>query len=345
MTNPVFETLLSLLNQGQNAVLATIVEEEGSSPRGAGAQMLISVEGLAAGTIGGGAAEGAALELAETLLAERRSALQSFRLRHDPKVRDNPVCGGNISVLLQFIDHGDEAWRAVTKTLLARQAEKQPSWLALRLDGGAPALLDGKGIRLAGFTETTDELPCAPTSCATLENGRFLLPLSPGERAVIFGGGHCSKALAPLLGTVGFRVTVFDDRRSFVTKERFPTAETLIVGDYLHIAGSLTLTEEDYVVVMTNGHQHDYEVQEQVLRTPLAYIGVIGSRTKTAYVNQRLREAGFREEVIQQIHAPIGTAIGAVTPEEIAVSIAGEMIWERSRLRKNAAPGSEKGPK
>lgn len=338
MTNAVFETLLSLLDQGQDAVLATIVEEEGSSPRGAGAQMLAGADGLAAGTIGGGAAEGAALELAGELLEQKRSALQSFRLRHDPKARENPVCGGEISVLLQFIGHEDADWRGVTAALLARREEQKQSWLVLRLDGGAPALLDEKGACLAGSAKTAEGIPCAPASRAVLENGLFLLPLSPGERAVIFGGGHCSRALAPLLETVGFRVTVFDDRPEFVTRERFPAAEALIAGDYLRIADFLTLTAADYVVVMTSGHQHDYEVEEQVLRGPLAYIGVIGSRTKTAYVNQRLREAGIGEEAIRRVHSPIGTAIGAATPEEIAVSIAGEMILERSRLRREEGP-------
>ena len=89
------------------------------------------------------------------------------------------------------------------------------------------------------------------------------------------------------------------------------------------------------MVVMTNGHSHDYEVQEQVLRGRLAYIGVIGSRAKTAAVNAKLRAAGVPEEAIASVHTPIGTAIKAVTPEEIAVSIAGEMIYVRA-LRREA---------
>lgn len=337
--NQLYETLLALLDRGRDAVLATIVAEEGSSPRGAGAQMLIGPEGLAAGTIGGGAAEGAAIELAGKLLKERRSVLRDFRLRYDPKARENPVCGGDISVLLQFIGHEDEGWRSVTAALLTRLSGKERCWLVLRTDGRTPALLDERERLLAG------EAPAA--SCAlscsrsVLAEGFFSLPLSPGERAVIFGGGHCARALAPLLGTVGFRVTVFDDRPDFVTSERFPTAETLVLGDFLHIGETLALTGEDYVVVMTTGHQHDYEVELQVLRGPApAYIGVIGSRTKTAYVNGRLREAGIPESAIRRVHSPIGTAIRAVTPEEIAVSIAGEMILERARLRGDGASHS-----
>ena len=127
-----------------------------------------------------------------------------------------------------------------------------------------------------------------------------------------------------------------DCRPEFADPARFPEAEQVLCGDYLRIADYLTLTAEDYVVVMTNGHSHDFEVQKQVLRGPLAYIGVIGSRTKTAAVNQRLRDCGIPEEVLRQVHAPIGTAIKAVTPAEIAVSIAGEMICQRATRREAA---------
>lgn len=97
------------------------------------------------------------------------------------------------------------------------------------------------------------------------------------------------------------------------------------------------LTAEDYVVVMTNGHVHDLEVQEQALRKTLAYIGVIGSRTKIAAVNEQLRDAGIPEEAIETVHTPIGTPIRAVTPEEIAVSIAGEMICQRAIRREGSS--------
>ena len=143
------------------------------------------------------------------------------------------------------------------------------------------------------------------------------------------------KTGAPLLKTVGFRVTVMDCRPEYTDPADFPAAERIICGDYLHIDQYLELGSEDYVVVMTNGHSYDFDVLEQALRKKLAYIGVIGSRKKTAVVNQRLRDAGVSEEGIAQNHTPIGTAIKAVTPAEIAVSIAGEMIYERA-LRREA---------
>ena len=164
----------------------------------------------------------------------------------------------------------------------------------------------------------------------------IVLPLPVGERAVIFGAGHIARALTPLLRTVGFRPVVVDDRPGFATAEHFPQADRTICGDFDRISDYLTLTPEDYVVIMTNGHEHDFQAEVQVLRGETAYVGVIGSRKKTAFVNQRLREAGIPEEKIAFVHTPVGTPIKAVTPEEIAVSIAGEMICVRAARREAA---------
>ena len=117
----------------------------------------------------------------------------------------------------------------------------------------------------------------------------------------------------------------------------FPDAEQVVCGDFRNIAGTLPLSPEDYVVVMTSGHLHDLEIQEQILRQELAYVGVIGSRAKIAAVNARLREAGISEEKLHTVHAPVGTPIKAVTPAEIAVSITGEMIYERACRREDPA--------
>ena len=159
----------------------------------------------------------------------------------------------------------------------------------------------------------------------------MVLPV--GERALIFGAGHIAKALVPLLHTVGFRPVVFDDRPELATKESFPQADEVICGDFERIEDYVTIQPEDYVVIMTNGHEHDFQAEVQVLRRETAYVGVIGSRKKTAFVNRRLREAGIGEAAIASVHTPIGTAIKAVTPEEIAVSITGEMIMVRATAR------------
>ncbi len=317
----IFETLLSLLDRGEDAVLVTVVSAEGSTPRGTGAQLLAGREGLIAGTIGGGPGEAQALAFAAEVLKEGRSNLRRLELRHGGEL--DSVCGGEQTVFLQFIPCDSVGWRSLAREVLARLEARRGGWLALTAEG-APVLLE--------------EGPGGPA----WDGERLVLPLPVGERVVIFGGGHCALALVPVLRSVGFRVAVFDDRSEFAGKERFPEAEMVICHPYTDIAGGLELTAEDYAVVMTSGHSHDFEVEEQLLRRPLRYVGVMGSRTKTAYVNGKLREAGVPEEAIRRVHTPIGTAIKAVTPEEIAVSITGELIYERA-LHREAAGAAEHG--
>jgi len=325
----IFETLLSLLESGADAVLATIVSAQGSTPRGVGSQLLAGPDGLAAGTIGGGPAEAQALDMAAKLLAERRSAVWTCELRHGGTL--DSVCGGEQTILLQFIPHENGAWKELAREAAARLEAHLGGWVVLHLEGD-PAMADQEGRALVGQVPQGSSLK---GGCAW--DGKCLtLPLPVGERVVIFGGGHCALALAPVLRSVGFRVAVFDDRPEFASAARFPEAETVVCRPYTDISAGLALTPEDYAVVMTSGHSHDFEVEEQLLRRPLAYVGVMGSRTKTAYVNGRLREAGISEEAIRRVRTPIGTAIKAVTPEEIAISVTGELIYERA-LRREAA--------
>lgn len=315
----IFEHLLALLESGQDAVLAVVASAQGSTPRGTGAMLLAGRTGLIAGTIGGGPGEAQALAMAAKLLEDKRSDVWRCELRHGGEA--GSVCGGEQTILFRFVPHGSEDWKSLAREALERLESHRGGWLALDLDV-VPVL--------------ADERPGGPV----WDGGRLVVPLPVGERVVIFGGGHCALALVPVLRSVDFRVAVFDDRPEFASAARFPEAETVICHAYTDIAGGITLTAEDYTVVMTSGHSHDFEVEEQLLRRSLVYVGVMGSRAKTAYVNQRLREAGISEEAIQSVHTPIGTAIKAVTPEEIAISITGELIYERA-LRREARGGSE----
>lgn len=309
----IFAKLLYEMEKQHDTVLATIIRESGSTPRGAGAQMLVNAQGPQAGTIGGGNVENLSIIHAQELIARKRGDVREYKLHRSDTEDIGMVCGGDVTVLFTFIPASDAAWRALASSLLERIAKYQPCYLSLPLTGQGGYL--------------TDEPP---------KDGAFSLPVAIGERALLFGAGHCALALAPVLKSIGFRVTVFDDRADLVTKERFPAAESLICGDFGHIAQYITTEPEDYIVIMTSGHTHDFEVQEQILRRPAAYVGVIGSRAKTASVNARLRAAGVDEAAIASLHTPVGVAIKAVTPAEIAVSIAGEMIYERALRREQA---------
>jgi xanthine dehydrogenase accessory factor len=157
-------------------------------------------------------------------------------------------------------------------------------------------------------------------------------PLTKSGRVYIFGGGHISQELAPLLSHLGFNCFVFDSLSKFANKELFPTADGVVVGDFDDIFASVDITKKDYVVIMTRGHRYDLAVQAQALRCSPRYIGVIGSRAKIAIVSKKLRELGFAQEEIDSVHSPIGIDIKADTPAEIAVSITAELIMIRSAL-------------
>ena len=146
----------------------------------------------------------------------------------------------------------------------------------------------------------------------------------------LFGGGHVSQALAPVLDRIDFAVTVVEERPEFLSPDLFPTARALVRADFFRLSDALTLTADDYAIVMTRGHQADLEILLQILRSPARYVGCIGSRKKVAYTQAKLREAGIDEARIQSLHSPIGLAIGAETPAEIAVSIAAQLIAHRA---------------
>lgn len=320
----IVENIKRELAAGRNLVLASIISQEGSSPRGLGAQMLVGEDGRLCGTVGGGAVELQCIRYAKKVLEGKQSCEKFFSLTQNARENIGMVCGGEVTVWFQYIDSALPFWKEFSECLLKQITEHRDGWLVLNLDGTLPFLLsadektEGETPKLGNFGQIGNHV---------------FLPVPIWDRAVIFGGGHCAQALVPVLNTVGFRVTVMDNRREFAEKDLFPDAEAVICGDFRNLSESITLSESDYVVIMTNGHSFDYEVERQVLEHPPCYVGAIGSSQKKAFVNQKLQEAGISKAVIDQVHCPIGTDIRAVTPEEIAISIAGEMILERSRIR------------
>lgn len=161
--------------------------------------------------------------------------------------------------------------------------------------------------------------------------GNFVADFDVKSTAFIFGAGHVGLALEPILRYVNFTTKVIDDRSDFANRERYPEAEEVVVLDsFLDAYQGMETDEKSYIVIVTRGHSWDYDVLKQSLKRTTAYIGMIGSRNKVAEVYRMLREDGFSQEELDRVYSPIGTNIFAETPEEIAVSIAGEMIKVRA---------------
>lgn len=159
----------------------------------------------------------------------------------------------------------------------------------------------------------------------------FIADFDAKATVFIFGAGHVGQALEPVLRYVNFTTRVIDDRPDFANRERFPDADEVVVIDsFFNAYQGMETDENSYIVIVTRGHSADYDVLKQTLKRTTAYIGMIGSRGKVAEVYRMLREDGFSQADLDRVYSPIGTSIFAETPEEIAVSIAGEMIKVRA---------------
>lgn len=330
----IFSKLLYETEKDNSVMLVTVVADKGSAPRGAGAVMLVGENGRITGTIGGGAVEYQSERKAVELLKEGRSAVQDFILRPNDKEDIGMQCGGDVTVLFAYVNAADLRWNLLAGAVCDRIEAGKRGWLVLPLNGGVPSLYGEEGL-LCGEGVPEEERSALCAKHAVVTDTYYTEPLPLFNRVVIFGGGHIAQSLTPLLGAVDFRSVVLDDRPDYAKLSLFRGAEDAIACDYDNIAESVTLTAEDYVIVMTNGHAGDLKVQEQVLRLPHAYLGVIGSRSKIAFVNKTLLEHGIPEEAIRTVHTPIGTPIKAVTPAEIAVSILGELILCRAEIRED----------
>lgn len=149
----------------------------------------------------------------------------------------------------------------------------------------------------------------------------------------IFGGGHVSLDLVDLLYKIGFKCVVIDDRKEFVNKYRFPNAYKIFVDDYDKIFDKLNITKDDYIVILTRGHTYDYIVEKNALKTEASYIGMIGSKNKIKSLHDKLKnEEKYDDKTISRVNAPIGLQIGAESTEEIAISIASELILKRAKI-------------
>ncbi len=325
----IFSELMRQRRQGKDLCLVLIIAGEGSAPRTTGSMMLTGPEGRIAGTVGGGAVELLSERLAADAVSGRESFVHAYRLHPNGEEDIGMICGGNVDILFQFIPASEPAWDAAAEAVLSMLERQEKGSIEFDAAGGPACVLRADGSTAAG-TEPDEVL--------------FILPVETADNAYLFGGGHITKALVPILKSVGFRVIVMDDRPEYADWERFPEADEVICCGFSDMFSRIDFGPEDFAAVMTSGHAHAFETLLQLLGRPAAvYVGSIGSKRKIASVNERLRAAGIPEERIASVHAPIGTAIRAVTPEEIAVSIAGEMILVRAEHRDRAGKDSDRG--
>ncbi|MBR5292039.1 MAG: XdhC family protein [Clostridia bacterium] len=328
-----FLSMYNALMSGQDTVFCSIIKSYGSTPRGIGAAMAVFPDGSISGTVGGGPIEYQSILHALDVLKTHQSGAKDFILTPNQIADIGMICGGNSTVYFRYVPTGD----TTTAELFKKNAElydtRSNAWLAISLSDGAMSLYTHEYGLSSAFPLPVDTVAALAGTRPVMSNEAacYVLPLTRSDTLYLFGGGHVSQELAPVLVHLGFSVVLYEDRVQFSDPALFPGVKDIITAPYTEMLSRIKVTPEDYIVIMTRGHQGDYELLEQALRTPAGYVGVIGSRSKIVATNKRLREAGISDEDIARIHTPIGLPIGAETPAEIAISIAAELIAHRAK--------------
>jgi len=340
------ETLCRLLGTGEDLVVATILSSRGSAPRTAGTKMIIRANGDIFGTIGGGLIEARAQQTAPEIYASHLSQNYIFDMTGAQAETMDMICGGEVEVLLEHIPASPDnqalfqAWhRALhngTECLLVTPLKWSDAQKSLQR-----CLLQANTAN-----KNANDLPPEVAEALWLQSKNIRYPLiinlpqgtfyiePSGIPATLylFGAGHVCRPTAELATMVGFNTVVLDDRAEFANRERFPRAnEIRVIPSYDDCMLDLAIDSYSYLVIVSRGHRHDQDLLRQALRTKAGYIGMIGSRGKRDKIYDNLLAEGVAQQAIDRVFSPIGLAIEAETPEEIAVSIVGELILARAR--------------
>ena len=340
------EALHDSLRQGNALVMATILSKQGSAPRAAGTRMAIHGDGRISGTIGGGWVEAQVQKLARDLFETKKGAfIQSFTLDAKAYADMDMVCGGAVTLLIEYLPAIEENINIFSK-LLEVLNKNQEGFMASRISSHTSHMFEMQRCIISGgeltgtfqlshhtmtrLSEQAEQM----RSPGLIEIGQetfFVEPAQCSGSLYVLGAGHLGIETASLAHRVGFKVIVMDDRHEFANEKRFPMAEVHVVENFENCFEQFSIDHRSYIVIMTRGHIYDRNLLDQALKTPAAYIGMIGSSSKRKAIYDYLLARGVSRDRLDGVHAPIGLDIGAKTPEEIAVSIIAELIQVREK--------------
>jgi xanthine dehydrogenase accessory factor len=350
-----YRAMVELLKNRESFAVATIFDKTGSAPRAEGAKMIVRKDGSIIGTIGGGRLEASAIDLAKQSIPSGRTVIQSFNLTSKDASLSDMICGGSGEILVDVIDGKNDNNLNIYSEVAKITEKNGTGWLVTLLGkNNGSGGLERQQCLVKPDKTLVGTVSCSPYLLEKLVAGpakitlhseafneqRFLVePLRQGGTVYLFGAGHVSQKVAALSESVGFRTVVLDDRAEFANQERFPEPiETMVIDNFRKLP-RLGIDGDSYLVIVTRGHLYDKDVLEQLLRSGAAYIGMIGSRGKRDLVYQEIINNGFTQEELDRVYSPIGTNIRAETPEEIAISIVGELV--KVRAEKNGGAGKQ----
>jgi xanthine dehydrogenase accessory factor len=342
--------LTTAIDQGRNCVYCAIVETRGSTPQKAGAAMLVFPDGSQRGTLGGGCVEAEVKQRALAVMGNGRPELLTFHLDDDYGWDDGLICGGRMSILADPLTQSSpeipdrqklavDYYRRFRELVDQGRGCTEAVVTAAQVPGapvGSRYLFNPNGVVAAQTVPgpVPDEvskrlLPLQRRPQPSVQHGIAYLPILPRIRLLIVGGGHVGQSVGKLAADVDFDVWVLDDRERYASRERFPAAQRLLVGDIGGTLKELALHEinpNTFCIIVTRGHNHDEEALYHLAPTQAGYVGMIGSKRKIKLITDDLIARGIAPEVLAKVHAPLGFAIGSQTVPEIAVSIVAELI-------------------
>jgi xanthine dehydrogenase accessory factor len=346
--------VLEHIQSGKKTILSTVTRSSGSTPQKPGSSALFDRHGLLAGTVGGGLLEARVQAIAREAMDSGLSGQYVFNL-DSSQGNEGALCGGETTVLIDanpaaFLKVFEDMDRAISRRTggilltVLRNGEDihqtiHRSWIAEdeleKLSGNFEPVIREALEKIYRRETDREFLEVAfPGTGPEKEKEVFLEQIRPLPKLIIAGAGHVGKALAHLGSLLDFEVTVVDDRCEFASKENIPEADHFMVSDIGRAMREITYGKDAFVVIVTRGHKQDAEALKPWIGSGAAYVGMIGSKHKVAAMRKQFLEQGWATpEQWEAIHTPIGLEIGSKTVQEIAISIAAQLVLERNRKK------------
>jgi len=335
---------IRLFERGESFVLATVLSSRGSVPRRAGARMIVQQNGKTFGSVGGGSLEAKVTGLAEKIFISKIPKVKGFDLNVNTG-EGSMLCGGCVEILIDYMNsENSNAFKAWNRAMQAIQNN-----LSANMITGIPKKSDDAPGQVSCYFLEKENAGSGPvlekkefidirvkqSQIICLGEKRFFVePLTGLPKVYIFGSGQVAQQLAMMTVISGFKTIVLDDRRDYLIRQHFPLAEELILLDsYTKPFKDVNINADSYLILLTRDPMLDKQILIDALETNAAYIGMIGSKKKCQAIKDSLGQKGIDGKMFSRFHAPIGLSIGAETPEEVAISIASELIQQRSGAR------------
>lgn len=327
------------LKQNESIVVATILKKNGLGLAKKGKKILVNEDLSQIGSFGGSLVDAKMIQIAAHVFKSRIDQIEEFSFTENSN-GIGEICGGKIEVLFEYCDIIDQEIGIFYDRVNVLFQDKKDFLVITKIP-------DHHGFNKKKwiYTETAfygcendqihEELVELRQNFsdykykeAFIYNANYLVePFFFNEKVIIFGAGYLGQILSGLCKLLNFYVIIVDDQGEFARRDRFDQADqVMVIPFYESIWDHLIIDDQSYVLIMTRGHVNDQEVLGQVLDTEAKYIGMIGSRIKRNKIFQKLLENGLSYEELSRVHCPVGLKIGGQTPEEIAISIAAQVV-------------------